>query len=198
MLSYNTRRAPLKLPEYGRNIQQMVDHCLTVANRDERTRCAYTIVEVMKTLLPQTGDPDEYMRKLWDHLAIMSDFKLDIDYPFEVIAPDNLFTRPDNIKTRPNYIRYRHYGKGVEKLIEAANAMEEGEEREALVMMIANQMKKMLLAINPDGIDDRRVFDDLAEMSHGNIVLDPETTLLHEFTIVEAPAPGKKKRKRKK
>ncbi len=198
MLNYNTRRAPLKLPEYGRNIQQMVDHCLSIDDREERTRCAYTIVEVMKTLLPQTGEPDEYMRKLWDHVAIMSDFKLDIDYPFEVIAPDNLFTRPDTIKARPAYFRHRHYGKGVEKLIDAAIAMEPGEERDALVIMIANQMKKLLLAISPDGVDDTRVFADLAEMSHGTFVLDPATAILHDFSVAELPAPGKKKRKRKK
>lgn len=198
MLNYNTRRAPLKLPEYGRNIQQMVDHCRTIEDRDERTRCAYTIVEVMKTLLPQTGEPEEYMRKLWDHVAIMSDFKLDIDYPFEVIAPDNLFTRPDTISSRPAFFRHRHYGKGIEKLIDAAIAMEPGEERDALILMTANQMKKLLLAISPDGVDDGRVFADMAEMSHGNIVLDPATTILHDFSMAEVPAAGKKKRKRKK
>lgn len=197
MLSYNTRRPQLKLPEYGRNIQQMVDHCLTIADRDERTRCVYTIVEVMKTLLPQTGDPEEYMHKLWDHLAIMSDFKLDIDYPYEIIAPDNLGSRPDRVNPRPAFIRYRHYGKGVERLIDAAVAMEPGEERDALTLLIANQMKKLRLAVNPDSTDDVRVLDDLAEMSRGNIILDPSTTLLHDFSIADVPNPSKKKRKRK-
>lgn len=198
MLSYNTRLPQLRLPEYGRNIQQMVDHCLTIADRDERTRCAYTIVGVMKTLLPQTGDPDEYMRKLWDHLAIMSDFRLDIDYPYDIIAPDNLDSRPDPIDIHPHYIRYRHYGREVERLIEAACRMEEGEERDALVMLIANQMKKLRLAVYPDSSADAKVLEDLAQMSHGAILLDPETTLLHDFSIADIPVAGKKKRKRKK
>lgn len=198
MLSYNTRLPQLRLPEYGRNIQQMVDHCLTIADRDERTRCAYTIVGVMKTLLPQTGDPEEYMRKLWDHLAIMSDFKLDIDYPYDIIEPDNLDSRPDPIDIHPHYIRHRHYGREVERLIEVACMMEEGEERDALVMLVANQMKKLRLAVYPDSSADAKVLDDLAQMSHGAIVLDPETTLLHDFSIADIPAPGKKKRKRKR
>lgn len=198
MLSYNTRQPHLVLPEYGRNIQQMVDHCLTIEDRDARTRCAYTIVEVMKTLLPQQGDPEEYMRKLWDHLAIMSDFRLDVDFPFEVIAPDNLSTHPDPVRAIPSYIRHRHYGKGIERLIDAARAMEPGEERDALIILIANQMKKLRLAVNPDSTDDARVLQDLAEMSHGDIILDPETTLLHDFSIADVPVQGKKKRKRKR
>lgn len=198
MLSYNTRQPHLVLPEYGRNIQQMVDHCLTIEDRDARTRCAYTIVEVMKTLLPQQGDPEEYMRKLWDHLAIMSDFRLDVDFPFEVIAPDNLSTRPEPVRAIPAYIRHRHYGKGIERLIDAARAMEPGEERDALITLIANQMKKLRLAVNPDSTDDARVLQDLAEMSHGDIILDPETTLLHDFSIADVPAQSKKKRKRKR
>lgn len=198
MLSYNTRRPQLRLPEYGRNIQQMVDHCITIPDRDERTRCAYTIVGVMKTLLPQTGDADEYMHKLWDHLAIMSNFALDIDYPIEIIAPDNLQSRPEHIDSHPSFIRHRHYGKGVEKLIDAAIAMEPGEERDTLVILIANQMKKLRLAINPESTDDQKILKELAEMSHGNLRLDPATTHLHDYSIADLPQSGKKKRKRKR
>ena len=198
MLSYNTRRPKLRLPEYGRNIQQMVDYCQTITDRDERTRCAYTIVEVMKTLLPQTGDADEYMRKLWDHLAIMSDFALDVDYPFEIIAPDHLESRPEPISYRPSYIRHQHYGKGIEKLMDAASAMEAGEEKDALVHLIANQMKKLRLTVNPDTTDDRKVIMELADLSYGNLLLDPDTTHLHDYSIADLPAATKKKRKRKR
>lgn len=198
MLSYNTRRPKLILPEYGRNIQQMVNHCLTITDRDERTRCAYTIVGVMKTLLPQTGDVDEYMRKLWDHLAIMSNFSLDVDYPYEVIAPEHLESRPDPIVNKPAYIRHYHYGKNIEKLIDAAMAMESGEERDNLVLLIANQMKKLRLAIQPETTDDAKVISELSEISHGSIRLDPETTLLHDYSIADLPVAAKKKRKRKR
>lgn len=198
MLSYNTLLPQLRLPEYGRNIQQMVDYCLTIPDRDERTRCAFTIVEVMKSLLPQTGDPEEYVRKFWDHLVIMSDFKLDVDYPFEAIAPDTLATRPDPIPNNPSYIRYRHYGKGIERLIDAATAMEEGEERDALVLLIANQMKKLRMAVSPDAASDAMIFRDLADMSHGSIRLSSETVHLHDYSIADLPLTGKKKKKKKR
>ena len=181
MLTYNTQLKHLKLPEYGRNIHQMVEHCLTIEDRDERTRCAYSIIN--------------YQQKLWDHLAIMSDFKLDIDYPTEVVDASNLNTVPEKIPYTSEHIRYRHYGKDVERLIAEAVKMEQGPERDELVLLIANHMKKLLLAVNSDGVDDAKIFKDLAEYSHGQILLSPETTVLHEFKIV-APPSGKKKKKR--
>lgn len=198
MLTYNTHLKPLVLPEYGRNIQQMVDYCKTLEDREERNRCARSIIAAMRTLLPQTGDQNETLRKLWDHLAIMSGFELDVDYPFEVVRAEALNTAPDKLSTAPNYIPRRHYGLHVEQLVGIASAMEPGEERDALILVLANQMKKLRLAVNPEGVDDRKVFDDLAEMSNGAILVDPEMFRLHEYEIAEAPVASKKKRKRKK
>lgn len=197
MLRYNTQLKRLILPEYGRNIQQMVDHCLTIEDRDERTRCAYSIIASMGNLFPQLRDENDYRHKLWDHLAIMSDFKLDIDYPCEVIKPDTLDSKPEQLSCKTSPLRFRHYGKCIELMIDKATSMEPGEERDALVMLIANQMKKLMLAVNKDSVDDTRIFKDLAEYSHGAIRLDPATHRLHEFK--EAPAPvsaGKKKKKK--
>ena len=100
MLTYNTQLKKLVLPEYGRNIQQMVDHCLTIEDREERTACAYSIINSMGNLFPQLRDVDDFKHKLWDHLAIMSDFKLDIDYPCDIIRPENLESRPCRVSTR--------------------------------------------------------------------------------------------------
>ncbi len=196
MLTYNTQLKKLILPEYGRNIQQMVDHCLTIEDRDERTRCAHSIIATMGNLFPSLRDTEDYNHKLWDHLAIMSDFKLDIDYPCEVVKPDELETRPEKIPYTGNHIRYRHYGKDLEMMITRAAGMEEGEERNELILLLANHMKKLMLAINKDGVDDAKIFKDLAEYSHGAIRLDPETTHLHEFQVVQAPSSGKKKKKK--
>ena len=196
MLSYNTQQKALRLPEYGRNIQQMVDHCLTIADREERTRCAYTIVKAMATLLPEPRDTEESKRKLWDHLAIMADFKLDIDWPYEVIQADPLSTEPEKIPYQYLNIRYRHYGRGIEQLISKALQMEEGPERTELCRLIANHMKKLMLAVNRDGVDDAKIFKDLAEMSHGNIIIRPEEMHLHQFKVAPAPASGKKKKKK--
>ena len=117
MLTYNTQLKKLVLPEYGRNIQQMVDHCLTIEDREERTACAYSIINSMGNLFPQLRDVDDFKHKLWDHLAIMSDFKLDIDYPCDIIRPENLETRPDRIDYQLSPIKMRHYGKSIELMI---------------------------------------------------------------------------------
>lgn len=140
MLTYNTQQKRLILPEYGRNIQQMVDHCLTIEDRKERTDCAYAIIRAMGNLFPALRDGDD-AKKLWDHLMIMSDFRLDIDFPFEPIGPDRLNVLPDKIPYTTQYIKYRHYGKTIEHLVDKAVTMDEGPERDALVLYIANHMK---------------------------------------------------------
>lgn len=195
MLTYNTQLKRLRLPEYGRNIQQMVDHCLTIENREERTRCANSIIKCMSKLFPKLKEEENYQQKLWDHLAIMSDFKLDIDYPVEVVKAESFNTKPEKVPYTAEHIRYRHYGKDVERLIAEAVKMEEGPERDELVLLIANHMKKLMMAVNADGVEDAKIFKDLAEYSHGAINLNPETTRLHEFKIV-APPSNKKKKKR--
>lgn len=197
MLTYNTQQRRLRLPTYGRNIHQMVEHCLTIEDRDERNACARAIIDCMLRLFPEVKQRDGYEQQLWDHLAIMSDFRLDIDYPYEVIRPDSLESRPQPVFYPQNPISSRHYGHNLETMINTAAHMEPGEERDALIMLLANQMKKMLLAINPEGVDDMKIFKDLAAYSHGAIRLDPATTRLHEFKVVAPPTPAKKKKKKK-
>jgi hypothetical protein len=196
MLTYNTQKKRLVLPEYGRSIQEMVNHCLTIEDKEERTRCAYSIINCMGKLFPKLQEQDDYKQKLWDHLAIMSDFKLDIDYPYEVVRPENLQSQPEKVPYTNQFIRYRHYGKDVELLIAKAVEMPAGEERDELVLLIANHMKKLLLAVNKDGVDDEKIFKDLAEYSHGEILLSPDTTTLRNFKLAPTPTASKKKRKR--
>lgn len=183
------------LPEYGRNIQQMVDYCKTIEDREERNRCARTIIDTMGNLFPELRDTPDYTHKLWDHLAIMSDFDLDIDYPYEVIQADNLNTAPDPIDYPANNMRFRHYGIAIQRMIDRASVMENGEERDALVYLLANHMKKLMLAVNHDGVDDERVFKDLDILSHGAIRLDSSIMRLHEFREAPQPQTGKKKKK---
>ena len=196
MLKYNTQLKKLILPEYGRNIQQMVDHCVSIEDRDERTRCAYSIIATMGNLFPNLRDIDDFKHKLWDHLAIMSDFKLDIDYPCEVIKPENLTTLPEKIEYLASPIKYRHYGKNLELMIAKATVLEDGPEKEALISLIANHMKKMMLAVNSEGVENAKILKDLKEYSHGAINLDPETYLLHEFKEAPVQQQGKKKKKK--
>ncbi len=196
MLSYNTQLKKLVLPEYGRNIQRMVDHCMTIADREERNICARSIIATMGNLFPELRDVDDYKHKLWDHLAIMSNFQLDIDYPFEVIKPDSLLSKSERVPYTSQSIRYRHYGKSIEWAIQSAVDMPEGEERTALIRLIANHMKKLMLAVNKDGVDDVKVFKDLYELSNGVIRIDSAQMRLHEFKEAPVPANGKKKKKK--
>lgn len=174
-LDYNTQMNILNLPEYGRNIQRMVDHALTIQDREERKRCAQTIINIMGNLFPHLRDVPDFKHKLWDHLAIMADFKLDIDYPYELIQKENLFSKPDVVPYQSGRIKVRHYGRYLDELIDKAVLMEEGPERTRLVQLIANHMKKCILSWNRDAVDDQKIFDDLSQLSNGKIVVNPDT-----------------------
>lgn len=194
MLNYNTHLSQLILPEYGRNIQRMVDHCLTIVDRDERTACAQSIVKTMGNLFPELRQP-ENEHKLWDHLMIMFGFRLDVDFPCEVIREADLATAPQPVGYPQERFNYRHYGKITQHMVQKAAGMEPGAERDQVVLLLANHMKKQMLAVNPDGVDDVKIFKDLLEMSHGAIRLDAATTHLHEFQEMPV-ASGKKKKKK--
>ena len=160
------------MPEYGRNIQNMVDYCVTIQDRSERERCANTIINVMGNMFPHLRDVNDFKHILWDHLAIMSDFKLDIDYPYEIVKKENLYARPPRIPYNNSRIRYRHYGKTLERMIQKATEFAPGPEKDQLVRLLANQMKKSFLTWNKESVDDRKIFKDLEELSNGAIVLD--------------------------
>lgn len=180
MPDYNTQQKKLIMPEYGRNVQQMIDHCVSIEDREERTRCANTIINIMGNLFPHLRDVDDFKHKLWDHLAIMSDFKLDIDYPYEIIRKENLRTKPDRIPYTLTPIRYRHYGKTLERMIKKCEDYPDGPERDQLISLLANHMKKSFLTWNKEVVDDDKIFKDLREYSHGKIDLSPETFRLKE------------------
>lgn len=195
MLTYNTHLKDLRMPEYGRNIQNMVDHCLTIADRDERTRCAYTIVNTMSTLFPTAKNDDQQgANKFWDHLAIMSNFELDIDWPVEVVRAENLAERPEPLPYDINNVRLRQYGSNVERMVNLIAEMNDGDDRRAMLQLVANQMKKNLLAINRDDDPDQRIYADLQAMSQGRIIVNADTLPLLPFDVV-APANKKKKKK---
>ncbi|MCC8199577.1 MAG: DUF4290 domain-containing protein [Tannerellaceae bacterium] len=180
-MNYNTELKRLTLPEYGRNIQNMVDHCITIEDREERKRCANTIINIMGNLFPHLRDVNDFKHILWDHLAIMADFQLDIDYPYEIIKKENLYAHPPpRIPYNNSRIQYRHYGKTLELMIKKATELEEGDQREQLTRLLANQMKKSFLTWNKESVDDRKIFKDLEELSQGSIVLNEDSYKLTE------------------
>lgn len=179
-MEYTTLGEKLILPEYGRNIQQMVAHAMTLENREERTRCAKTIINIMGNLFPYLRDVNDFKHKLWDHLAVMSNFTLDIDYPCEVLKKENLYTKPERIPYKNSRIKYMHYGRTLEQMIEKAIEYPEGENKNILILLIANHMKKCFLTWNKEVVDDRKIFDDLRLLSNGKIDLNPDFLKLME------------------
>lgn len=179
-MEYPTLQGKLKMPEYGRNIQQMIEHALTIEDKEERTRCVNSIISIMGNMFPYLRDVNDFKHKLWDHVAIMSDFKLDIDYPYDILQEENLFTRPETIPYKNSRIRYMHYGRTLEEMIEKVGSYPEGNERNELIRLIANQMKKCFLTWNKEVVDDTKIFDDLRELSNGKIDVTPDFLKLIE------------------
>ena len=170
----------MELPEYGRSVQNMVDHALTIEDRAERQRCANTIVNIMGSMFPHLRDVPDFKHKLWDHLAIMADFKLDIDYPFEVVKKEDLVMKPEKMEYPNGKIRYRHYGRFLEGMIMKAVEVEDEVEKKRLLHMLAIQMKKSLNNWNKDGMEDQKIANDLREYTQGAIDLTVEDLGLNE------------------
>lgn len=171
-MKYNTAEKHLAQPEYGRNVQNLVDYCVTIEDREERNRCANAIISIMGNLYPQQRDTNDFKHILWDHLAIMSDFKLDVDYPYEVVKEADLETRPPRIPYVSTRIRSRQYGKIMEQMVGKATEMENSEAKDYLVRSLANQMKRSYVTWNnKDTVSDVKIFKDLAQLSDGLIDL---------------------------
>jgi hypothetical protein len=179
-MRYNTKEKHLALPEYGRNIQNMVDYCVSISDREERTRCADTIINIMGNMFPHLRDVNDFKHILWDHLAIMADFALDIDYPYEVIKREDLYIKPPKLPYSQGRITYKHYGRNLENMIKKATEYEDGELKDSLISMLANHMKKSFLTWNKEVVDDQKIFKDLESLSGGKIVLTEDSHKLTE------------------
>lgn len=171
---YNTGRERLVIPEYGRHIQKLINHCKKLENREERTRMAYAIVEVMGNLNPQIRDSQDFRQKLWDHLFIMSNYELDVDAPYPKPSPEEINKKPEPMSYPSRTVSYRHYGQLVASLIHKAVAMEEGPEKKHFIHVIANLMKKYYLTYNRESVEDRTIFQDIAVISGGKIKITEE------------------------
>ncbi len=177
---YNSSRKKLILPEYGRNIQKMVNHIKTIEDRDERNKAAKTVIGVMGNLNPHLRDVNDFKHKLWDHLAIIADFDLDIDSPYDWPTPESLQSKPGKIPYNQHRIRYKHYGRSIVLMIEKAVELEAGEEKEDLIRMIAIHMKKSYLTWNREAVSDEVIFTDLKTLAGGKLEISeglklPET-----------------------
>jgi len=168
-LEYNSERPLLIIPEYGRHIQKLVNHCVSLETKEERNTMAKAIIDVMGNLQPHLRDVPDFKHKLWDQLYIMSDFKLDADSPYDIPSKEELQEKPERLPYPKSASKYRFYGTNIQTMIDVALSWDEGEMREALVFTIANHMKKCFLNWNKDTVDDGVIFEHLYELSDGKI-----------------------------
>jgi hypothetical protein len=197
-MDYNTSLPKLIIPEYGRNIQKMIDFAITVEDREERNKVARAIIDVMGQLNPHLRDVTDFKHKLWDHIFIISEFKLDVDSPYPKPTAETFQTKPDRIFYPSNDIRYKHYGKTVERIIEKAKEYPEGEEKNVLIEQIANLMKRSYLNWNRDSVNDEVILNQLEELSNGELKLPDTAALRSTQTFVpRTPATGQHRDKKK-
>ena len=183
-LQYNSDRPDLIIPEYGRHIHLMVEQTVDIKDKDERNKKAKAIISVMGNLNPHLRDIPDFQHKLWDQLFIMSNFKLDVDSPFEKPEEELLSKKPEPMAYPNNSPKYRFYGNNLKKMIDAANNWDEGQMKDALIYNIANHMKKCFLNWNKDTVDDNVIFDHLNELSEGKLSVKEELLPLTSTEIL--------------
>lgn len=208
MMEYNTQRTHMIIPEYGRNVQKMIDYVITIESKEERTILARSIVEVMAQLNPQMKELTDFKHTLWDHLYIISNFRLDVDAPYPPPTPETLDVKPERISYPSNRIEFRHYGKNLERIIEEVKKMEEGPRKDTMIITIANFMKMSYLNHNRDTVSDELIMQHLESLSNGELKpgesfrLDATSDLLQKSKVPERrisrPQAGNKKNTRRK
>ena len=198
-MEYNTLQKKLILPEYGRHVHLMVQHAIQVKDREQRNLAAHTIIGVMGALMPHLRETPDFKHKLWDHLFIMSDFKLDIDSPYPPPSPSEMVEKPQLVPYPQTHIRQKHYGKILIDMIRETGKMQESPQRNSLILLLALQMKKSYIAWNRSEINNEQIVQDLWDISDGKIKLNPELIPFTEPVKVAPQTPqnfGKGKKRR--
>ena len=175
-LAYNTDTTKLVIPEYGRNIQKMVQHAIKIDNNEERNKAAKVIIKVMDLINPNTrnSNSEEHAQKLWAHLHIISNFELNVDSPYKKPEKELYHSKPDEVPYPKNDIRFKHYGKIMEDMVKAASELKEGDDKEKLVKHIANLLKTSYLQWNRDSVNDNLIIKQLEELSDGKLTITSE------------------------
>lgn len=188
------------LPEYGRNVQEMISHAMEIPEKDERNKAARAIIEVMGQLNPHLRDVDDFRHKLWTHLFVMSDFKLDVDSPYEIPEPEILNSKPDRMVYPKGKIRFGHYGKYTERILAEAGEITNEDEKEYLKTTMANFMKKQYLAYNNDAVENHVIANQLKELSKGELILENPDELMNTNLILKSFGiqPNKRPKKNQK
>lgn len=193
-LDYNTRRKKLLLPEYGREIQNLVDNAVSKGTKDERQKCAERIIDIMGRMFPQNKENTDYKQKLWEHLAIMSGFKLDIDWPVDISKAESIMKKPQPMDYPARTNPVKHYGSMLFELFDKLKEMEPGAERDELAKLTANQMKINLMQWSHGSSDDEKIVSDLAHFTDGKIQINLDTFKFNVKSVKDNTDKRKKKR----
>ena len=186
-MKYNTSQEKLIIPEYGRHVHNMVKHATQIEDKDQRNVAAQTIIGVMGSLMPHLRDSHDFKHKLWNHLFIMSEFKLDIDSPYPMQSPDELAEKPCVVPYPYSHIRQKHYGKSLVEMIYEAGKLSDCPQRDSLIQLLVAQMKKSYTLWNRSEISNEQIAQDIFDISDGKIKINPETIQFTEPVIKETP-----------
>ena len=193
-MEYNTKRTPLVIPEYGRHVHNMINHAITITDKEKQKECVNSIINFMGRMNPHLRDVKEFTHKLWDHLHIMSNFSLDVDSPYKKPLKEKLYEKPKRMDYPKNKIRFSYYGNTIPKMIEEAIKMQ-GEEKEIMAGMIANQMKKSYILFNESSVDNNIIKTHLNQLSEGKLSLSDDFEFIRSSSIRQ---PSNKRTQHKK
>ena len=201
-MEYNTLQRKLVLPEYGRHVHLMVQHATQIKDREQRNIAAQTIIGIMGNLMPHLRELPDFKHKLWDHLMIISEFKLDIDAPYPPPSPDEMVEKPCRVPYPQSHLRHKHYGKILVDMIRETGKLEDCPQRDSLIQLLATQMRKSYVAWNRSELYNEQIVQDIWDLTDGKIKLDPEMLQIaepvaRETTQVPYRGHNGKNRKRK-
>ena len=197
-MKYNTARDQLILPEYGRNVQKMVDHATTIQNKEERNKCVKTIIDFMGQMNPQLRDLKEFNHKLWDDLFIISKFQLEADSPYPLPEPKKLDERPEKMPYPKNKIKFPFYGAALENMIRYAVNQNDGRDKEIMTGMIANHMKKSYLLFNKHSVSNDTIILHLKQLSDNKLILPKDFEFIRSSSVINKSQRNYKKKFKKK
>lgn len=176
-MNYNTSRGDIIIPEYGRNIQLLIEHAKTIENKAERQVYVETIVDLMQRLHPQTRNVDDYIAKLWSHVFRIADYELDVDPPCKILSREEVCKKPEQLPYPTNDVKYRHYGKNVQEMVRKASAMEDDDMQEEYVQVIGSYMKMAYKTWNRENVSDEMIRKNLVKISDGELELEEDTNI---------------------
>ncbi len=194
-MEYNTKRTDLIIPEYGRHVQKMISHAITIDNKEEQKKCVEAIISFMGQMNPHLRDITEFTHKLWDHLHIMANFNLDVDSKYPKPEKEKLKEKPKKMPYPKNKIRFSYYGNTIPSMISQA-IKAKGNEKEILTGMIANQMKKSYILFNQGSVDNNIIKLHLKQLSDNQLSIPDDFEFIRSSSVRQSNTSKKNYKKK--